>query len=116
LHHEFCRPALAAPEGVRNKFTQELKQTILDAMHNANDEADRGTGAAARIIPSRCLAGSTTPVEVILHRVRSGRPLCANSGHCPTAWRTGQIDPKATFRFDAMDGWKAGESGPQLKP
>ena len=30
--------ALAAPGGVRNKFTQELKQTILDAMHNANDE------------------------------------------------------------------------------
>jgi hypothetical protein len=30
--------ALATPEGVRNKFTQELKQTILDAMHNAYDE------------------------------------------------------------------------------
>ena len=30
--------ALATSEGVRNKFTQELKQTILDAMHNANDE------------------------------------------------------------------------------
>jgi len=25
-------------ECVRNKFTEELKQTILDALHNANDE------------------------------------------------------------------------------
>jgi hypothetical protein len=74
LHHEFCRPALAAPEGVRNKFTQELKQTILDAMHNANDEADRGTGAAARIIPVSMSGRIDHAVEVILHRVRSGRP------------------------------------------
>jgi hypothetical protein len=27
------------------------------------------------------------------------------------AWRTGQIDPKATFRFDAMNGREAPESG-----
>ena len=26
------------PKGVLNKFTEELKQTILDALHNANDE------------------------------------------------------------------------------
>ena len=26
------------PKGVRNKFTGELKQVILDAMHNANKE------------------------------------------------------------------------------
>jgi hypothetical protein len=28
----------APTQGVRNKFSEELKQTILDAMHNANDE------------------------------------------------------------------------------
>ena len=40
---------------------------------------------------------------------------CENSGHSPTAWRTGQIDPKATFSFDAMNGWEARESGRCLK-
>jgi hypothetical protein len=43
--------------------------------------------------------------------VGAGRPLCANSGHSATAWRTYQTDPKTTFRFDAMDGWEAREIG-----
>ncbi len=66
--------ALAAPEGVWNKFTQELKQTILDAMHNANDEdlfgfgrdtacdtPTAGLALSCSSSPSRCLARSTTP-------------------------------------------------------
>jgi hypothetical protein len=32
------RPGPGRPKGVLNKFTEELKQTILDALHNANDE------------------------------------------------------------------------------
>jgi hypothetical protein len=39
-----------------------------------------------------------------------------NSGHSPTAWRTGQIDPKATFRFDAMNAREARESGRPIGP
>jgi len=30
--------------------------------------------------------------------VESGHLLSANSGHSPTAWRTGQVDPKRTFQ------------------
>jgi hypothetical protein len=76
---------------VRNKFTKEWKQTILDALHNGNDEGlygfvcgtayDRPTAGMAllrRSSPSRYLARSIT-VEVILRRERSGRPLCAQS-------------------------------------
>jgi hypothetical protein len=45
--------------------------------------------------------------------VDSGRPLCATtpdvccaqqSGLSLTAWRTGEVDPKETFRFEAMNG------------
>ena len=32
------KPGPGRPKGVRNKFTEELKQVILDALHNANDE------------------------------------------------------------------------------
>ena len=32
------KPGPGRPKGVRIKFTEELKQTILDALHNANDE------------------------------------------------------------------------------
>jgi hypothetical protein len=35
----------------------------------------------------------------------------ANSGRSPTTWRTGYLDPKATFRFDAMNGRKTRRSG-----
>ncbi len=32
-----------------------------------------------------------------MRRRHSGRQQSANTGHSPTAWRTGQYDPKATF-------------------
>ncbi|MGO9423580.1 hypothetical protein [Roseiarcus sp.] len=59
---------------MRNKFTEELKQVILDGLHNGDDEGlfgfvrdtsvDTPTAALAllrRSSPSRCLARSTTP-------------------------------------------------------
>jgi hypothetical protein len=75
--------------GVRNKFTQELKQTILDTMHNANDgdlfgfvrdtECDADCGLA---LPSVSMSGQIDyAVEVTLLRELSGRPLCANTRH-----------------------------------
>jgi hypothetical protein len=36
------------------------------------------------IIPVSMSGQIDHTVEVILRRERSGRPLCANSGHCPT--------------------------------
>jgi len=32
------RPGPGRPKGSRNKFTEELKQVILDGLHNTNDE------------------------------------------------------------------------------
>src|ERR1700722_15340628 len=43
--------------------------------------------------------------------VDSGRPECANTGHSSRTCRTGQFDPKATFRFESMNGWKTRRSG-----
>jgi hypothetical protein len=45
----------------------------------------------------------------------SSRPVSANSGHTPTASRTGQIDPLPTFKIEFMNGRKARESGLRLK-
>src|SRR5271167_4553 len=44
--------------------------------------------------------------------VDSGRRLCANTGRPQTAWRKGQIDPKATFPLGARYGRKVHKSGP----
>ena len=33
-----CPPGPGRPKGVRNKFTEELKQVILDGLHNTNAE------------------------------------------------------------------------------
>jgi hypothetical protein len=35
--------------------------------------------------------------------VDSSRPVSAHTGHSPTGWRTGQIDPKATFKIGPMN-------------
>jgi len=32
------RPGPGRPKGVRNRFNEELKQVILDGLHNTNDE------------------------------------------------------------------------------
>ena len=53
-------------------------------------------------------------MQRLLH-VDSSRPVSANTGHSPTGSAKGQVDPKATFKFDAMNGWKARESGLRLK-
>src|ERR1700722_6423652 len=39
------------------------------------------------------------------------RADCATSGHSPTAWRTGRIDPERTSRFDIVNGRNALRSG-----
>jgi hypothetical protein len=36
---------------------------------------------------------------------------CANSGHSPTAWPTGKIDPVLPFKIGHVDRRKAEESG-----
>ena len=39
------------------------------------------------------------------------RPGCAITGHPPTAWRTGEFDPKHAFKMSSMNGREARESG-----
>src|ERR1700722_850512 len=39
------------------------------------------------------------------------RLKCANSGHTPAAWRTGQIDPFATFRVAEQNDCFGATSG-----
>ena len=65
----------------------------------ARQPADRGDGAAAPIIPVSMSGQIDHTVEVILRRERSGRPLCANSGHSQTVRRTCQVDPLQTLKF-----------------
>jgi hypothetical protein len=55
---------------------------VVGAAPIARQPADRGDGAAAPIIPVSMSGQIDHTVEVILRRERSGRPLCANSGHC----------------------------------
>jgi hypothetical protein len=56
---------------------------VVGAAPIARQPADRGDGAAAPIIPVSMSGQIDHTVEVILRRERSGRPLCANSGHSP---------------------------------
>ena len=59
-------------------------------------------------------------VSVAIRRILAFRRKVAVAGmrkhrHSPTAWGTRHIDPKATFRFDDMNGRKARESGLRMK-
>jgi hypothetical protein len=68
------------PKGVRNRFTEELKQTILDGLHNTNDEGlfgfvrdtaietpTAGLSILGRLIPVS-LAGTLDGKIVVVHR------------------------------------------------
>ena len=43
--------------------------------------------------------------------VDSGCPLCANTGHSPTGWRTGQLDPLLPFPISPVRAENTPESG-----
>jgi integrase len=55
--------------------------------------------------PNRALAQRPVGVATV------GNRNSANTGHSSTTWRTRQNDPKATFRFEAMNGWNAPDCG-----
>ncbi len=70
---------------MRNKFTEELKQTILDAIHNTYDEGlfgfvrdtavetpTAGLSLIGRLIPVAVSGQVDHTVEVILRRERNG--------------------------------------------
>jgi len=46
-----------------------------------------------------------------LHGFLRGRPECAKTGHSPTAWRTGQIDPERPFEVGPTNGRYAPHCG-----
>jgi len=116
--------------GVRNKFTQELKQTILDTMHTPNDgdlfgfvrntDCDADCGLA---LPPVSLSGQIDhAVEVIIRRELSGRPQCARSGRLSSAMRTDHIRPFAALprlsryvkrapKSDIDHGWRLSQRG-----
>jgi hypothetical protein len=50
------------------------------------------------------LPTSGWPRPAVSRAERRKLPLCANSGHTRTAWRTGQIDPERAFTIGAMNG------------
>jgi hypothetical protein len=49
--------------------------------------------------------------RIYLARVPRMVAICANSGHWPTAWRTGQLAPLLPFKVGPMNGPKGRESG-----
>jgi hypothetical protein len=68
------------PKGVRNKFTEDLKQVILDGLHNTNDEGlfgfvrdtaietpTAGLSILGRLIPVS-LVGTLDGTIVVVHR------------------------------------------------
>jgi hypothetical protein len=74
------RPGPGRPKGVRNKFTEELKQVILDGLHNTNDEGlfgfvrdtaietpTAGLSILGRLIPVS-LVGTLDGTIVVVHR------------------------------------------------
>jgi len=61
------KPGPGRPKGVRIKFTEELKRTIIDALHNANDEGLFGFVRDTAVdTPTAALAllGRLIPVSV----------------------------------------------------
>ena len=40
----------------------------------------------------------------VVQRRCCGRPLCANTGHSSTGWRTGQVDPLLSFPISPGTG------------
>jgi hypothetical protein len=71
----------------------------------------RPSGGHARTIIRQTLtraANGTMPRDVM---ALGGRQECANSGHSPVAWGTGQIDPELPFKGDCTNGREARESG-----
>jgi hypothetical protein len=74
------KPGPGRPKGVRNKFTEELKQVILDGLHNTNDEGlfgfvrdtaietpTAGLSILGRLIPVS-LVGTLDGTIVVVHR------------------------------------------------
>ena len=68
------------PKGVRNKFTEDLKQVILDGLHNTNDEGlfgfvrdtametpTAGLSILGRLIPVS-MVGTIDGTIVVVHR------------------------------------------------
>ena len=67
----------------------------------ARQPADRGDGAAAPIIPVSMSGQIDHTVEVILRRERSGRPLCAKSGHSKMARQASWSTPSTRCSLHA---------------
>src|SRR5580704_6940382 len=74
------KPGPGRPKGVRNKFTEDLKQVILDGLHNTNDEGlfgfvrdtaietpTAGLSILGRLIPVS-LVGTLDGTIVVVHR------------------------------------------------
>jgi hypothetical protein len=52
-------------------------------------------GEAFAVDASMIVADAATALgDTVVRRRHYGRPLCANSGHCPTTWQTGQVDSR----------------------
>ncbi len=118
LHAPPSRPSALAPRGPRSfstRFTaihapqRPLMPFKLSGSFSLLVSLPGRAGSPRSKLP----APSNQPSLQIAIAPPLGGANLECSGRSPTAWRTGQDDPKATFRFEAMNGRKALESGPR---
>ena len=84
------------PLGRHRPKSEEISKADSRTRANLRHMRRRGSTSPRPQLPRAHVAifrarGSST------RSVNSGRPVCANSGHSPTAWRPGQIDPLQSF-------------------
>jgi hypothetical protein len=83
------------PVSLRGQVRSERCSLFSHSHWNAAFSADSGPSRGGPCRPAiRPIEASKAGVRYVPLNVDSGRPLRANSGHSPTAWRTGQIDPR----------------------
>jgi hypothetical protein len=97
------RSALKRHIGGQAKTSTGLYPSIRGPGNPRGEHNDGNNGAAQGSKPNRGLAPVTA--SVLLPREDDAvRPQCASSGHSPTAWRMGQIDPEPTFKVRPLNG------------